>query len=168
MKEHLSLNFSNYVDASTITRLLVVSYFIALALNVVSGADINLLATPFLQEDVANLFMRSVVLLLSGMILFGVFRRPAALLLSLVVFWPSYMMLFAGGDVSAFWRDLALVGGLIMSARNSTETETAFADDHGSEDHTLEAQASVPISNAPAAPIDGGEYREDLNLARSV
>lgn len=168
MKKHLSLNLSDYVDASTITRLLVVSYFIALALNVVNGANINLLATPFMQEHVANLFMRSVVLLLSGMILFGVLRRPAALIQALVVFWPSYMMLFAGGDVSEFWRDLALIGGLIMSARNDAETETGSADDYGSEDHTLEAQASVPISNAPAAPIDDGVYREDFNLARSV
>lgn len=168
MKKHLSLTPSDYIDASTVTRLLVVSYFVALALQLVDGANIMLLAKPFVSESVANLVMRSSVLVLSAMILFGVFRRQAALILALVVFWPSYMTMFAGSDVSAFWRDLALIGGLIMSARNSAESEGESNGEHGAEDHTLETQVIPLVSNASSKKIDDGVYREDLNLARSV
>ncbi|CAN0577593.1 unnamed protein product, partial [Ectocarpus sp. 12 AP-2014] len=101
---------------ATVTRLLVVSFFIALSLGLIEGADIKLLATPFFPETIALYSMRTLVMALSIMILAGLWRRPAALVLALIVFWPAYISLYNGGDVSAFWRDLALIGGLIMAS----------------------------------------------------
>ena len=46
------------IEASTLTRLLVVSFFIALSLGLVEGVDVKLLATPFLPEELALWVMR--------------------------------------------------------------------------------------------------------------
>ncbi|MEO9826265.1 MAG: hypothetical protein ABJF50_17830 [Paracoccaceae bacterium] len=155
------------IEASTITRLLVVSFFVALSLGLIEGADIKLLATPFLPENIALLIMRALVLVLCVMILVGYFRKPAALILALIVFWPAYISLFAGGDVSAFWRDLALIGGLIMSASNGEKAdaiEQAETETH----HRVEVVTYTPDAKKADEPNDDGAYREDFNLARSV
>ncbi|NNE88389.1 MAG: hypothetical protein HKN27_09965, partial [Silicimonas sp.] len=57
-----SFNPSDFGDPSTITRLLIVSYFIALALSLIDGANINLLAAPFMSDQAAHLTMRAVML----------------------------------------------------------------------------------------------------------
>ena len=163
-----SFDPGDFIAPSTIARLLVVSYFIALALNLISGADIKLLAAPFLSETVAHLTMRSIVLVLSAMVLFGAYRRPAALILALVIFWPSYMSMYAGNDISAFWRDLALIGALLMTSYDKHGAEVATDDDHGSEDHTLDLAADAPEDAPATAPYNDEIYREDLNLVRSV
>ena len=102
--------------ASHITRILILSYFVALAMGLIDGAEMSRLAAPFLAEPDATYVMSGVVVGLSALILFGLFRRPAALILSITLFWASYMTMFATGDLTGFWRDLALIGGLLMSA----------------------------------------------------
>lgn len=157
---------TDLVEPSTITRLLVVSFFIALSLGLISGVDIKLLATPFLPETIAEYTMRGLMLVLSILVLVGVFRRPAALILALMVFWPSYMTLFSGGDVSAFWRDLALIGGLIMSAAEGRKTVVETADAE-TENH-IQPAANVTLASAPQPKTtDDGAYREDFNLVHS-
>lgn len=163
-----SFNPGDFVDPSTITRLLVVSYFVALALSLIDGANVKLLATPFMSEPAAHLTMRTVVLALSAMVLFGVFRRPAALVLALVIFWPSYMSMYAGGDISAFWRDLALIGALLMTSHEKQGADAFTEDDHGSEDHMLDLAEEASQEAATPAPFNDDVYREDLNLVRSV
>ena len=154
------------IEASTITRLLVVSFFIALSLGLIEGADIKLLATPFLPEDLALLVMRGLMLALSVMVLVGFYRRPAALILALIVFWPAYMSLYGGGDVSAFWRDLALIGGLIMSASNGEKAADSAQDETEAASATEVVQFAPEPSKA-GEKIDDGVYREDFNLAHS-
>lgn len=102
--------------ATMIARVLIVSYFFALATGQISGTEIVRLASPFLPEASALLVMRGIVLVLAGMVLIGFHRWAAALVLSLVIFWSSYLTLFAGGQIGAFWRDLALIGGLFLTA----------------------------------------------------
>jgi hypothetical protein len=157
----------NLIEPATVTRLLVVSFFIALSLGLIEGADIKLLATPFLPEHLAIWSMRALMLGLSVMVLVGFYRRPAALILALMIFWPSYMTLFAGGDVSAFWRDLALIGGLIMSAAETAKAPDNMAEAPENDMHSV----SAPFVHKPAPPpqeaIDEA-YREDLNLARTA
>lgn len=159
-----SANKTDLIEPSSVTRLLVISYFLALSLGLVHGSDVRLLATPFMPENVAHYLMRAVVLLLGAMVLFGVQRKAAALILSLVIFWPSYMTLYGGGDVSAFWRDLALIGALVMSATQRSAPEQEVNEVHGVEDHTLGLEVTIPAD----APKDANVYREDLNLARSA
>lgn len=155
------------IEASTVTRLLIVSFFIALSLGLIEGADIKLLATPFLPEHLALWSMRGLMLALSVMVLVGFHRRPAALILALMVFWPSYMTLFAGGDVSAFWRDLALIGGLIMTAAEPAK-EAAQAAEKAEE--TPHAHESVTVRSPKVAAQQATDqaYREDFNLVRSA
>lgn len=165
--EKPAMKSRNLIEPSTITRLLVVSFFIALSLGLIEGADIKLLATPFLPENIALLTMRGLVLGLCGMILVGVLRKPAALILALIIFWPAYISLYAGGDVSAFWRDLALIGGLIMSASND---EKADATEQAETQtlHRVKVVTHTPDANKADEPNDDDAYREDFNLARSV
>ncbi len=135
---------ANFIETTTITRLLVVSFFIALSLGLIDGVDIKRLAIPFVPDPFATYLMRALMLALCAMVLFGFFRRPAALILALMVFWPSYMTLFSGGDVSAFWRDLALIGGLIMSAyeqKKTADEETAQDDQDAAVEMAIEAPA---------------------------
>lgn len=108
------------INLSTVgvTRLLVVSYFIGLALGLIQGVEVELLLRPFASEGAANILSAALLIGLSCMILTGFYRRPAALVLALVVFWASYltMVRHAGPDqVGAFWRDLALIGALLMT-----------------------------------------------------
>lgn len=157
----------NLIEPATVTRLLVVSFFIALSLGLIEGADIKLLATPFLPENLAIWSMRALMLCLSIMVLVGFYRRPAALILALMVFWPSYMTLFAGGDVSAFWRDLALIGGLIMSAAETGKTSDSL-DDVAEGDTSLKVTPVTRAVDTQAKKVADEAYREDLNLARSA
>ena len=117
------------ITAQMITRLLIISYFVAIALGLITGIDVSLMAKPFLPELLALYLMRLVVLSLCGLVLFGIFRRPAALVLALVVFWTSYLSLYAGGEIGAFWRDLALIGGLLLTANIANYADNALAED---------------------------------------
>lgn len=157
---------STLIEPITVTRLLVVSFFIAVSLGLVQGADFKLLATPFLPEDTAIYAMHAMVLALSVMVLANVFRRRAALVLALMVFWSSYITLFAGGDVSAFWRDLALIGGLIMSATDAQNTNTDNEDT--AQDPMMDVVSMAPERTDTTDQSDDLAYREDFNLARSV
>lgn len=112
-------------STGSVTRLLISSYFIGLGFGMVEGADITVLARPFLAEPFDGFVTALLVVTLALMVLFGVKRRGAALLLSLVVFWASYLTLVvtAGHEhIGAFWRDLALIGALLLT----------YSDDQGS------------------------------------
>ncbi len=147
------------LSAQFITRLLIVSYFIAIALGLIGGVDVSRLATPFLPETLAVYLMRVIVLALCGMVLFGMWRRPAALVLSLIVFWTSYITLYAGGEIGAFWRDLALIGGLLLTANISAYADRALAEDWDDEDGLDDAY--------PSDDNFEPDYREDLSVARA-
>ena len=157
---------SGQIDPASLTRLLVVSFFIALSLGLIQGVEVRLLASPFLPAPYDDYSMRALVLVLSLMTLFNIVRKRAALILALVVFWPSYMVLFAGGDVSAFWRDLALIGGLIMSAQTSRyESDDVQETDHS--EVVVKFGKSRPSTRPVSTASVTDPYRKDLNLARS-
>lgn len=110
--------FSFEFSTTSVTRLLVVSYFLALGIGTIDGVDASVLATPFVSQDAADLVTAGIVILLSSMILLGFFRRAAALLLALVVFWASYLtMVVQSGpeQIATFWRDIALIGALLLT-----------------------------------------------------
>lgn len=167
MPERTTAEKPSLIDPASVTRLLVVSFFIALSLGLIEGADIKLLATPFLPEESALLSMRALMLILCVLILTGFWRKPAALILAMMVFWPSYIALYAGGDVSAFWRDLALIGGLIMAS-----SETNKANKPRETENAPEANNHVVlITETPPSAVEDADdhaYRKDFNLARSV
>lgn len=163
-------NFENDGSAANhITRILILSYFLALAGGLIGGAEFSRLAEPFFADPLATYVTSTIVVFLSGMVLFGYFRRPAALILALILFWASYMTMFATGDLTGFWRDLALMAGLLMSAgigngfsispRALNETEEDF-------DVPRIISRPLPDHDALAQRPSVSRFREDLTLAR--
>ena len=173
MRENPSQAFA----ALHIARILILSYFAALATGLIEGAELSRLAAPFLSEPDATYLMGGVVVGLALLVLFGVFRRPAALILSLVLFFASYMTMFATGDLTGFWRDLALIGGLLMSAgvgqgwaveRQADELNADETDADVMHPHVQKIVSEPQM--LPEAPKRRtiSRFREDLNLAREA
>ena len=163
MQDHIQQN-----AASHITRILILSYFIALATGLIGGAEISRLATPFLPPDMAFYLTSGLVLALSILVVVGIFRRPAALILALIVFWSSYITLFANGDINGFWRDLALIGGLLISAGVGNGLSLAKRAEQAVPDATpSEPVPDLPRTQSPRPRATVSRFREDLSLARS-
>ncbi len=162
------MNSSNdFFTAQFVTRLIIVSYFVAVALNIIPGVEVARLADPFMPELYAHYTMRTFVLTLCGMVLFGVWRRAAALVLALVVFWTSYITLYSGGDLGAFWRDLALIGALLLAANIAAYVDRAKNEDWDEETvvEVEDALGKVVRNNV----LDGGDgqFREDFDIVRA-
>lgn len=102
-------------------RIVIASYFIAGALGLIAGVDLTTLfeqALPAPIEGIAPAASVLSVLILSMLILSGHWLRPAALLLSIAMFWSSYLEMMALGvsdQLGQFWRDLALIGALMLT-----------------------------------------------------
>jgi len=153
------------VSTHSVARLLIVSYLVALSLNLIDGAKLSYLFAPFLDDAPARLIAQVLVISLSGMVLLGVGRRVAALLLSLVLFWASYLTMYMGNDLGAFWRDLALIGGLLLTVDLKGPA-------------TVDSSADLPREETGDDDVLGGArsrarvisrtvFRNDLELSRN-
>ena len=156
---------------SHVIRLLILSYFAALGIGAVEGAQLSRLTRPFLDDPHASYSIGLVVLILAFMVLIGMFRRPAALILSLVLFWASYLTMLASGDLGGFWRDLALIGGLCMLAGVGDpimSLRRAKGEDEVDLIEPLEtiAPRQTGVSRSPRTSIS--RFREDLEIAREA
>ena len=170
---------TSHLTSHTVVRLLISSYFMALGLGIIPGTDVGRLARPFLPDVAAGIASGAVVSGLALCILVGFHRRAAALLLAIVIFWASYLsMLFVEDStgIAGFWRDLALIGALIL-----TYADTA----HAGQNDALTVISHIPKAakvrregKAHAAALEGGEvprtpsqgrllYREDLDIVRA-
>lgn len=112
----------NQVTTQSIVRVLISSYFIALSVGIFPGTDVSVLLDGFLAGWLSTFLTHLAVFTLAVMILLGVQRRAAALLLGIMVFWASYMALMSLQSaelLGSFWRDLALVGALILTYADS-------------------------------------------------
>lgn len=153
-------------SARSVTRLLVMSYFIALSLGLIGGTRMMEFMVPLLPDDLADTAMRGLVLTMSMLVLTGIGRRPAASILSLLVFFSSYTTLYAGGDISLFWQDLALIGAILMTA-DFTGPEDKEIDWNAVEvPEKPERVRSKPVNDAPNSG-DDQPFREDLDLVRA-
>jgi uncharacterized membrane protein YphA (DoxX/SURF4 family) len=105
-------------NGQNLVRILISSYFIAVALGLIEGTDGSVLMALFLPPDLAGFAGSALVFALAYLVLMGVWMRPAALLLGMVLFWSSYIINFGPQgplEVGDFWRDLALIGALMMT-----------------------------------------------------
>jgi len=129
MRKAAAHSTNNFKSGHSVVRLLIVSYFMALAIGLIPGTDITVLADPFMPWISARILTGTIVFSLACLILVGTQRRAAALLLAIVLFWASYIaMLSAEGAhiIAGFWRDLALIGALILTY---ADTENAKQND---------------------------------------
>ena len=169
------------LSGHSVVRLLIVSYFVALALGVIDGTDLSALAAPFLPLAFAKIVVALVVLSLCAMILIGWHRRAAALVLALAMFWASYMAMMNAPDqnLGAFWRDLALIGALVMTYADTKQKlpDTESSTEAGGRPISRISQAisttrSV-ISRPSARAVSKGSsektelYRKDLDIVRA-
>lgn len=157
----------DWISPRGIMRLLVISYFIAMSLGLIGGTQMIEFMIPVLPDGLATMLMRGLILILSILVLTGFGRRHAALVLALVVFFSSYTTLYSGGDIGAFWRDLALIGALLMTA-DLARPRDEDVDWDMPEDEPKSANLPSTPPVAPAAPLDDQPFREDLDIARAT
>jgi len=103
----------------TLARILIASYFIALASGLAgTPAPIDL---PMLPGGLGEKATAAFVFVTAYMVMLGIHIRAAALLLAIYLFWTSFIsnyLVGAAPDLGSFWRDMALIGGLLMTYTN--------------------------------------------------
>lgn len=177
------------ITGQAVVRVLISLYFIALGAGLISGTEPAILLYAFLPALPAKLLAGALFVTLASCILIGFKRRHSALLLAIVMFWSSYVVMLAlppAQDLGGFWRDLALIGGLILTYADTTdadqnatiavfthkrrENETQPVDHPLNGDDLLGSQDQTrPGSETPAKPrrVVSKLYREDLKMARA-
>lgn len=176
------------VTTQNVVRILISSYFIAFAIGVFPGTDVSVLLDQFLPAWISTFLTHLGVFTLAVMILTGVQRRAAALLLAIMVFWASYMILMSGPTVDVlgnFWRDLALIGALIMTyadadsgyvgpgpafIRSISRRGGTIGDDDRPTSRTMSMIRRMSRPSPQIDPKTAAEqerYREDLSAARA-
>ncbi len=104
--------------AHATARVLIASYFIAAGGGVIvdpnsMGRFLSLSAVPgyLIWPNAAFQIVAALAILV------GFQTRLASALLALYLFWSSFILNYVPGDplaLGAFWRDLAMIGGLLM------------------------------------------------------
>ncbi len=104
--------------AHALARVLIASYFMAKAIGLI--IDPSSMAQFLSLSNVPD-YLRwpnaGFELLAALAIMVGFQTRMAAALLALYLFWSSFILNYTPGDpyaIGAFWRDLAMIGGLLM------------------------------------------------------
>lgn len=99
-------------------RVLIASYFVARAIGLI--IDPGSMGQFLAVSDVPDYLLwpnAGFELIAALAIMLGFQTRMAAALLALYVFWSSFILNYVPGDpisIGAFWRDLAMIGGLLM------------------------------------------------------
>ncbi|GAA5081407.1 hypothetical protein N0B44_27900 [Roseibacterium beibuensis] len=112
--ERVTLNTA----AEATLRILIASYFIAVALRIIPGTDLALLFNWAMPGIAATALSAGLVFLLAFMIMIAVYTRVAALILGMMTFYASYLAMVELGvetELGSFWRDLALIAALLLT-----------------------------------------------------
>lgn len=99
-------------------RIVIGSYFMAIALGLIEGVDAAALLRPLLPARLAELGGTTALFALSTAFMAGVALRPVALTLALDVLLSSviaHILAPRAADPSHFWRDLALASAVLLS-----------------------------------------------------
>lgn len=168
MRKAAARHYEISLSAKSVTRFLMVAYFTGLGFGLVQGAQVEILLQPLMPHHAAEIFSAVLIVCLALLVLVRKAPRIPALLLGLVVFWASYltMMMHSGPQHMAdFWRDLALVGILLLSCDPSPQSARIdVVQAFSAAGHRVRALLpSVRSSNAGAA-LPSGQSRE--NTAR--
>lgn len=102
-------------SGQNLVRIVIASYFLAVSTGLIPGTVAWPLTAPFLPEPYAGLAGKAAIFLTAYLVLVGVWLRVSALLLATLLFWSSYIANAGTGNLEAFWRDLALIGALILT-----------------------------------------------------
>ena len=104
--------------AHATARVLIASYFVAKSIGLI--IDPTSMGQFLAVSDVPD-YLRwpnaGFELIAALAIMVGFQTRTASALLALYLFWSSFILNYAPGDpyaIGAFWRDLAMIGGLLL------------------------------------------------------
>lgn len=189
MRKAAARRFEVTLSAKGATRLLLAIYFLGLGLGAIRGVEIDILLRAHMPDGMAGLLSGALIVALA-LLLLRKKPRTAALLLSVLVFWASYLNMLIRNDathMADFWRDLALIGGLIFTSGASRQSvridlgapvgaardrlcallpmsanadpDTALAARSGTE-------AQPPSSAAHPKRVRSELYRQDFEVAR--
>ena len=104
--------------AHATARVLISSYFMAKAIGlIIDPAGMEQFLAVSAVPDYLKWPNAGFELLAALAIMVGFQTRTAAALLALYLFWSSFILNYQPGDpyaIGAFWRDLAMIGGLLM------------------------------------------------------
>ena len=129
MSADLETPENDVIVGHALLRCLVVVYLVALTFGAIDGAMIPFLFYGSMTPVWAQVFTGFLAMSLSVMFLTGHFRRPAALILAVLLFWSVYIPVFAHDAdlaLATFWREIAIIGALIYSyadRNNSTQND---------------------------------------------
>lgn len=104
--------------AHTALRVMIASYFLAVALSLIPGTDLGLLFAIILPEPYSSAVAAGLVFLFSFMIMIGIAMRLAALMIALITFFASYLTMVQLGvqnELGSYWRDIALIAALLLT-----------------------------------------------------
>lgn len=104
-------------NTQTWLRILIASYFLAVALRIIPGTDFTGLFALVAPAHFAPLLAVVTVFSLAYMVMIGCLTRLSALLLALMTFFAAFLSYISpmGGDLGAFWRDIAMVSALMLT-----------------------------------------------------
>ncbi len=157
----------------------------AFAIGLIPGTDVTVLANPFMPLETARILTGSIVFGLACLILVGIQRRAAALLLAIVLFWASYVVLLSAQgaqSIGGFWRDLALIGALILTyadTENAKQNDAAAvlsilprgltenSNGSGKTKSVLSSFAMMKVGRATKRNSSKEQFVEDLNHVRA-
>lgn len=108
--------------AQNLLRIVIASYFLAVALNLIPGTDLTLLFLPVMSQTLATALSAGLVFGLAFLVMVGLYMRPAALVLGLMTLFSSYLKMVQLGvsdELGMFWRDLVLIAALMMTYAES-------------------------------------------------
>ena len=114
----------------SVVRILIASYFLAMATGLVFEPASRTFLDPLLPLEYAQLTSTTYLFVTAFAIMVGVFLRPAALLLAVYIFWSGFLHYDLGGSqaaLSAYWRDMALLGAILLIAVTEPGAKARFS-----------------------------------------
>jgi uncharacterized membrane protein YphA (DoxX/SURF4 family) len=132
--------------ARALLRVIIGSYFLAVALALIPGTDLAILFSGVLPHPYDGALAMGLVFALAFMVMLGHATRVAALVMAMITFYASYLTMLQLGvadELGSFWRDLALIAGLLL-------TYSDDADGHNLRNTAEWALARRKMRPAPA------------------
>jgi len=115
--ERSNRRLANHTGLNLI-RLIIGSYFMAISLGLVQGVDHRAIFAPIFGLQTGDLVGTTVLFAISAAFMSGLYLRTTSLMLALFVLTSSLIetfMPFQPQNISAFWRDLTLMCGVLLS-----------------------------------------------------
>lgn len=123
MKSHSRDRVTLSPSAQNLIRILIASYFLALATGLVAGTELAAPFAPLLPDPWAGRAGAALVFALAYLVMIGVRLRAAALGLALTMFTAHCVgaaQIGLAAQIDTLWRDLALIGALILTYGESS------------------------------------------------